>query len=191
MLLDPKFIIANWQLVATAIVLIIIIKFGVVSGIVRLFGYSTSIALLAGAGLLQIGEFSFILAKAGVDSGIISSQSYSLIIASAIITMLMTPLSVSLVSRFQARLVFKSSDREIQAILEASPLIAEDVGIDKPIIIAGFGRIGQNIAQSLRDIGLAFGVIEINPELTSKLKCDGVTCIYGDASNAHCFWQVH
>jgi CPA2 family monovalent cation:H+ antiporter-2 len=185
MLLDPKFIVDNWQLVVIAVLLIIFIKFGIVSGIVRLFGYSGSIALLAGAGLLQIGEFSFILAEVGVDLGVISTQSYSLIIASAIITMLITPLSVGLVSRFRARLVLMGSGQKTKARLEASSPETEAAGIDKPIVIAGFGRVGQNVAQGLRDVGLAYGVIEIDPQLIFNLQCGGIACIYGDASNTH------
>ncbi|GAH06080.1 unnamed protein product, partial [marine sediment metagenome] len=104
MLLDPRILVEYWWMVATMVVFIIFTKFLVVFGIVRCFGYSGGVALLAGAGLFQIGEFSFILAAVGVSTGIITNQSYSLIIDSAIITMLLTPLSMSLVSRLYTRL---------------------------------------------------------------------------------------
>jgi CPA2 family monovalent cation:H+ antiporter-2 len=190
MLLDPKFIVDYWQLVTIAVVLIIFIKLVTVSGIVRLFGYSGGVALLAGAGLLQIGEFSFILAEVGVDLGIISAQSYSLIIASAIITMLITPLSMGLVSRFHLRLAFRRHDKKPETKGEALLPVTEPVGLATPIMIAGFGRVGQNIARGLQDVGLAYSVIEIDPELIFNLQCDGVACIYGDASNAHVLSRV-
>ena len=53
MLLDPRFIADNWWLVATTVALVVCIKFLVVAGIVRFFGYGGNVALLAGAGLLQ------------------------------------------------------------------------------------------------------------------------------------------
>jgi len=190
MLLDPKFIVDYWQLVTITVVLIIFIKLVTVSGIVRLFGYSGGVALLAGAGLLQIGEFSFILAEVGVDLGIISTQSYSLIIASAIITMLITPLSMGLVSHFRVRLAFRPRDQKPETKGEASLPVTEPVGLATPIVIAGFGRVGQNIARGLQDVGLAYGVIEIDPELIFSLQCGGVACIYGDASNAHVLSRV-
>ena len=184
MLLDPRFIVDYWWLVTMSVVLIIAIKLVTISAIVRLFGYSGGIALLAGAGLLQIGEFSFILAEVGVDIGILPTQYYSLIIASAIITMLITPLSLGLVSRFRIRLAPRPGDRKPET-KDETPLPAEPAGLAQPIVIAGFGRVGQNIAQGLQDVGLAYGVIEIDPELIFNLQCGGVACIYGDASNAH------
>jgi len=190
MLLDPRFIADYWWLVATTVALVIFIKFLVVFGIVRFFGYSGGVALLAGAGLFQIGEFSFILAKGGVNTGIISAQSYSLIIASAIITMLLTPLSMSLASRLYTKLALAPKGRkpEIQGVY---PLpVSEPVETVTPVVIAGFGRVGQNIAQGLRDAGIPYSVIEIDPEIIFELRCGGTACIYGDASNAHVLSQA-
>jgi len=185
MLLNPRFIVDYWWLVATTVALIIFIKFLVVFGIVRFFGYSGGVALLAGAGLFQIGEFSFILAAGGVSTGIISAQSYSLIIASAIITMLLTPLSMSLLSRLYPKLISAPATKYI------SPLPAsESFEALNRVVIAGYGRVGQNIAQGLKDAGIPYIVVDIDPERISDLQCGGITCIYGDASNAHVLSRI-
>jgi CPA2 family monovalent cation:H+ antiporter-2 len=190
MLLDPLYIVEYWQLVTVTVALIIFIKFVTVSGIVRLFGYRGDIPILAGAGLLQIGEFSFILAAVGVEIGIFSSESYALIIASAIITMLITPISLGLVSRFRGRLVFRLREPEPQTKGEAPLIGTKPEETVKPIVIAGFGRVGQNVARGLQDIGIDYGVIEIDPERIFALQCGGTACIYGDASNAHVLSRV-
>ena len=190
MLLNPAFLVEYWQIVALMVALIIFIKFLTVFGIVRFFGYGGGVALLTGAGLFQIGEFSFILAEGGVTRGIISAQSYSLIIASAIITMLLTPLFIGIGSRLYTSLVLASGgkDSETKAV---SPLaVSEPAEAANPVIIAGYGRVGQNIAGGLRDADIPYSVIEINPEITFLLRCDGVACLYGDASNAHVLSQV-
>jgi len=185
MLLDPRFVVDYWWLIATTVALIICIKFLVVFGVIRLFGYSWNVAILAGSGLFQIGEFSFILAKGGVNSGIMSSQSYSLIIASAVITMLLTPLTMSIVSRLSAKIT--RAPRGIEAEPVGSSVLSEPepFEIPNPVLIAGFGRVGKNIAQGLQDVGLKYTVIEIDPELVFELRCSSIACIYGDASNAH------
>jgi len=190
MLLNPLYVVEYWQLVTVTVALIIFIKFVTVSGIVRLFGYRGGIPILAGAGLLQIGEFSFILAAVGVEIGIFSSESYALIIASAIITMLITPISLGLVSRFSGRLVFRLREPEPQTKGEAPLTVTKPEEIVKPIVIAGFGRVGQNVALGLQDIGIDYGVIEIDPERIFALQCGGTACIYGDASNAHVLSRV-
>ena len=187
MLLDPRFIVDYWWLVATTVALIIFMKFFVVFGIVRFFGYSGGVALLAGAGLFQIGEFSFILAEGGINTGIISPQAYSLIIASAIITMLLTPFSMNLVSYFRTKLAPVPTGREPETGA-VPPLPASDSV--EPVVIAGFGRVGQNIAQGLQDAGVSYSVIEIDPEIVFRLRCGGTACIYGDASNAHVLSRV-
>ncbi len=191
MLLDPRFIADYWWMIATTVSLIIFIKFLTVFGIVRLFGYSGGVALLAGAGLFQIGEFSFILAKGGVSVGILSAQSYSLIIASAIITMLLTPLSMSLASRLYTKLAGLPRGREPEAKGVPPLPSSEPVEVVGPVVIAGFGRVGQNIAQGLQDADIPYSVVEIDPGRISELRCGGIACIYGDASNAHVLSHVH
>jgi CPA2 family monovalent cation:H+ antiporter-2 len=190
MLLDPRFIADNWGLVITTIALIILIKFLVVSGIVRSFGYSGRTALLSGSGLFQIGEFSFILAAGGVSTGILSAQSYSLIIASAIITMLLTPLSMGLASRSFIKLAPRPKGEEPKT--EEGPLLPlpEAGEAVKSVVLAGFGKIGQNVAQGLQDAGIPYTVIEIDPEVIFNLRCGGTACVYGDASNTHVLSQV-
>lgn len=190
MLLSPRFVLGNWSLLAITVAIIILIKFLVVFSIIRFFGYGGRIALFAGAGLFQIGEFSFILAQGGVHMGIITDQFYSLILASAIITMLLTPLSISLVSWLYPKL---------PAVLTGKGIVTGDISSSfksvpsqtvSPVIIAGYGRVGQNIARGLQDAAIPYTIIEIDPELIFELRCAKVDCIYGDASNAHVLSQV-
>ena len=189
MLLSPRFVLENWGLIAMTVAIIIFIKFLVVSGIVRLFGYSGGISLLVGAGLFQIGEFSFILAQSGVNTGIISGQIYSLILASAIVTMILTPLSMSLASWLYPKLARAPGG---VLVAEGTPALSPSGSPEaaNPVVIAGYGRVGQNIAQGLRDAGILYTVVEIDPEVIFELRCGGAACIYGDASNAHVLSQM-
>ena len=184
MLLSPRFVLENWGLIAITVSIIIFIKFLVVSGIVRLFGYSGGISLLVGAGLFQIGEFSFILAQAGVNTGIISDQIYSLILTSAIITMILTPLSMSLASWLYPKLARVPGRVPVTEDIFALPVSGPSKTAN-PVVIAGYGRVGQNIARGLQGAGVPYTVVEIDPELIFGLRCGGIACIYGDASNAH------
>jgi CPA2 family monovalent cation:H+ antiporter-2 len=190
MLLSPTFILEHWSSVVIMVVIIIFIKFLVVFGVVRFFGFSGRIALLAGAGLFQIGEFSFILAQGGVDAGIISGQFYSLILSSAIITMLLTPLSINTASRLYPRLALALARRKPAAKDLSAPPAPETAETPGRVIVAGYGRIGQNIAQGLQDVGLPYLVIDIDPERIAEARSSGKPRIYGDASNANILSQV-
>ena len=185
MLLDPLFLINNWQSVALLVVVNIVLKLLVVFGIVRLFGYSSRIAILTGAGLFQIGEFSFILAQGGVNIGIVSDQFYSLILASAVITMLLTPISIGLISRLYPKLAILTGRRRMATKEVSPPSISVPSESLNRVVIAGYGRVGQNIAQGLQDAGIPYFVIDIDPELISEAHDKGRPRIYGDATNIH------
>jgi CPA2 family monovalent cation:H+ antiporter-2 len=180
MLLDPIFVYHNWTMVLLTVVIIFVIKFFVVSGVVRAFGYSLSIAAFAGLGLFQIGEFSFIIAQSGVNNNIITGDIYTLVIGSSVITMLITPLTVGLAGRAYTRLArVPLPGKSITVTGTGKPADAGDV------IIAGLGRVGQNIAHALDDAGIPFTSVEIDPEVVFRAECKGAVCIYGDASNIH------
>ena len=193
MLLNPKFVIDYWPTVLLIVICIIIVKASVIFIIVRLFRYSNKVALLSGAGLFQIGELSFVLAQAGTDLNIVTGQFYSLIVASAIITMLLTPLLFGLVSWLLpkweqlsiARSVFKKDSLAINdsKITDAPPA-------SYPVVLAGCGRIGRNIAANLRKDGIPFIVIEFDPEIISELRKENIPYIYGDAGNFHILAQL-
>jgi len=188
MLLSPIFVLANWLSVAIMVAVIILIKLSVIWGIVRFFGFSGRIAFLTSAGLFQIGEFGFILAQGGVNAGLISGQFYSLIIASAVITMLMTPLSMSLVSRLYPRLAPVSKRLPARDITPAPT--TEPCKEPNRVVIAGYGRVGQNIARGLHDAGTPYIIIDIDPERIAEARSSGKPRIYGDASNVHVLSQV-
>lgn len=184
MLLDPRFIAGNWIALAEIISIIIVVKFAICFAITRLFGYTYPTALLVGVGLIQIGEFSFVLALAGLDAGIINYDFYSLVIASAVVTMLLTPPFMWLASRLQSqmgRLALAKNARMVTGqgqVLEKTPA-------DPHVVLCGYGRVGRNIAQHLDGLKVPYEVVEIDPDVVHELRAKGVPCIYGDASNRH------
>jgi CPA2 family monovalent cation:H+ antiporter-2 len=190
MLLDPFFLINNWQSVMLLVAVIITMKLLIVFATVRLFGYSSRIAILTGAGLFQIGEFGFILAQGGINKGIITDQFYSLILASAIITMLLTPISISLVSRLYPKLAMLTGGRRMATKEVSPPSTSVPSELLNRVVIAGYGRVGQNIAQGLQDARIPYFVIDIDPELISEARVRGRPRIYGDATNIHVLEQA-
>lgn len=190
MLLDPMFVANNVWLILATVALIVSIKFLVVCGLVLFSGYGGSVAFLASAGLFQIGEFSFILGAGGVDVGILSDNGYSLIIASAIITMLLTPLSMNMASHLYPTLAMAPRERWPHTREKAPSSVFEPVEAKNRVIIAGFGRVGRTIGKGLQISNIPYTVIEIDPEVVSELRNSGIACIYGDASNFHVLSQI-
>jgi K+:H+ antiporter len=92
MLFDPAILIDDPLAVLATVAIILIGKSLAAFAIIRLFGFSSSTALLVSVSLAQIGEFSFILAGLGIDLGLLTEHGRSLILAGAIISILLNSL---------------------------------------------------------------------------------------------------
>jgi CPA2 family monovalent cation:H+ antiporter-2 len=185
MLLDPAFVISHWAVILVTVAIIVFLKMLIVFSIVRLFGFGNRVAFVTGAGLLQIGEFGFILAQEGINIGIISAEFYYVILASAVISMLLTPFSISLSSRLSSRLALLSAGRTLTARKVSPPSASLPAAAPDRVVVAGYGRVGQNVARGLQDAGIPFTVIDIDPERASEARECGCPRIYGDATNIH------
>jgi CPA2 family monovalent cation:H+ antiporter-2 len=96
MLLDPRYALSHAVQIAGVVLLTFVGKSVIIGGIVRAFGYINKAPWIVGLGLAHIGEFSFVLARAGVTSGMMSKPTYDLALTSTVITMALAPLAASL-----------------------------------------------------------------------------------------------
>lgn len=102
MLFDPRILYAE-PLKLLAVLAAIYVGNGIVALLlVRLFRYPWPMALTIGAGLAQIGEFSFVIAALGVETGLLPPQGHNLILAAALITITLNPLLLRLARRRMA-----------------------------------------------------------------------------------------
>jgi len=191
MLASPRFIADNWGMVILVALIIVISKFVICSLITRSFGYSLKTLLLVGAGLTQVGEFSFVIGQAGMETGVISGNLYSLILSSAILTILFTPIAFKLAeltynwlsaSKRLAPLAQFGSDKALIDVKET---------LSNHVVICGHGRTGSNLANILQQYDLPYIVIEMNPQIISELRAQGVPCIYGDAGSTRILSMAH
>ncbi len=88
MLIDPSTWLASWRVLALLVGLILVGKFLIWTGVVRIFAYSWQTAVKVGVGLTQIGEFSFILAQVALHAGLITSEIYNATLAASLVTIL-------------------------------------------------------------------------------------------------------
>jgi len=88
MLLDPSTWLDSWSLILLLVALVLVGKFLIWTGVVRMFRYSLATSLRVGVGLTQIGEFSFILAQVSRKAGLISPELYHATLAASFVTIL-------------------------------------------------------------------------------------------------------
>jgi K+:H+ antiporter len=95
-MVNPRVLFTDPALLGILVLLIIVGKVVIWSAVVRLFGYSSRIALLAGVGLTQIGEFSYVLVNVARSSGIVSDTVYNATLTASLVTILLNAAMVRL-----------------------------------------------------------------------------------------------
>jgi CPA2 family monovalent cation:H+ antiporter-2 len=177
MLFDPAFLLQNVGLVLLTVLLVLLGKSLIFAIITRAFGYGNAAPLIVGLGLFQVGEFSFVLARVGLDVQAISDDLYALVLTTAIVTMVLTP--------FLARSAtpLYSLWRRYVPREDLSTFNLPREEMKDHVIVAGYGRVGQAATSVMRRVGLEFVVIEIDQRLIERCKADGVPIIYGDATS--------
>jgi CPA2 family monovalent cation:H+ antiporter-2 len=183
MLIDPRFLFGNVGMVSAVVVAIIMGKFIICALIPWLFGYSAKTVLFVGAGLFQIGEFSFVLAAAAFGIGVIPTGLYDLILTSAVVTILLTPFSLSLASVLYRRLGQGERVARFLARRTDPAFSSRGLELKSHVVICGCGRVGRDLGTILTRRGFSYLVIDIDPYVISALRTSDVPCIYGDASN--------
>ncbi len=88
-LMNPRAVLANFQVLLAILALVIVGKFIVWTGIVKLFGYPLKTAALVGTGLTQIGEFSFILVQVAHTNALVGDEFYYAVLAASLISILL------------------------------------------------------------------------------------------------------
>src|SRR5699024_7602006 len=147
MLVDPAYLVANPLAIAAVVALVVIGKSMAAIGIVALLGYPLRTGLTVGAGLAQVGEFSFILGTAGVRLGLLPAEAYQLIVAGALITISINPVLFLLVDPFDRW--FKERPDLRRRLDRGGGRLARPAPADEPMsghaVICGWGRVGRTV----------------------------------------------
>jgi CPA2 family monovalent cation:H+ antiporter-2 len=189
MLIDPHVLWAEAGLVAVLSAVVFVAKVVIAAGVVLVLGMPARVALLAGLALAQLGEFSFVLARVGVDNRTIPASLFDLILATALVTIVLTPSTIRIAPRLLSLLSLIPGARE----LFKEPADASDrvEGLAHHAVICGYGRVGRELADALDARGIAYLVIEYHPEVARDLREWGVPVLYGDAANPAVLEHAH
>jgi len=178
MLLDPAFLLANWDTILLLVFLIGLFKGALFSVLSLLFGYINIVPIAVGLGLFQVGEFAFVLARTGLETRAIDQPMYSLVLAVCVLSMVLTPFVSDLAPRLYKlkKRFFKHESLQTENIPHG--------GLHDHVIIAGGGRVGQHIAQVLTQLDLPFVIIELNHQRMIECKTANFPVIFGDMNQA-------
>lgn len=169
MLLHTYYFVGHWPLLVTLTILLVATKTFLVIVTAKTLRYPIRSALLAGLGLAQIGEFSFLLAQQGQARGLISGDIFQMFINASILSMLATPFMIHFASRLSERLPSPAYGERGEACT-----------LSGHTIIAGYGMNGRNLARTLRATSIPYVILEVNADTIRRARKEGEPIIYGD-----------
>jgi CPA2 family monovalent cation:H+ antiporter-2 len=195
MLFDPASLLRDpWPLLATLFI-IIVGKSVAAFLIVLAFRHPVGTALTISASLAQIGEFSFILAELGVKLNLLPTAGRDLILAGAILTIMLNPLTFAAADWLSRRLEqapdragtdVDGSDANTGKVAASAKSSAapEATHLTGHTILVGHGRVGSIVADALKKSSQPFLIIEDADDIIAKLREGNFETIVGNAARA-------
>lgn len=160
------------------------LKAFIAGGLCRLFGLPAPAALHTGLALGQAGEFAFVLFGLAIVGGLLPDSTAHFMLLLTSLTLVVTPL-------------FYSIGESLAKALEKRASAAPDAGISlymhdlhDHVVIAGFGRTGQGIADMLYENQIPYVALEQKAANLEKLRAQGQPVYYGDAGDVHMLDKV-
>ena len=179
MLLNVLLVLQYWWLVLLLLIGPVLLKFGLIAALAKLFGASTGVALRTGLGLAQAGEFGFVLLNQAGALHLLDPLTVQVVLASMVLSMLATPL---LIARSDAIVLKLSANEWMLQSLTLTRIATRTMTTRKHVIIAGFGRSGQNLARLLEEEKIAYHALDLEPDRVSEAQASGAVVSYGDAA---------
>ena len=179
MKLDWRPVVDQWQLVLLLTLLPVLVKFALVALLARALGTAPGVALRTGLYLAQAGEFSFVLLTLGAQEHLIDPRWFSPVLASMVLSMMATPLLIAYSDRLVMRLI--PIDWLMQSVAMTS-IAKRAINTEAHVIIAGYGRSGQNLSRILEAEHIPYLALDLDPDRVRKAAAAGQSVVFGDAA---------
>ncbi|KQW35745.1 potassium transporter [Rhizobacter sp. Root404] len=179
MKLDAEAVWRQWPLVLAMTVAPVVFKFVLVTLLARLFGAAPGVALRTGLYLAQAGEFGFVLLALATDGGLLPPNLQSPVLASMVLSMLATPFLIMYSNRIVMRL--SANDWLMQSVAMTT-IAKRSINAEAHIIIAGYGRSGQNLARLLDGEKIPYMALDLDPDRVRQAAAAGQSVVFGDAA---------
>lgn len=165
-----------WPILIAAISLISV-KGLIVYGLGRTFKMAKSEAIETALVLGPAGEFAFVLIGVSVTAGLLPDRLAQSVLLLVTLTMIAIPFLARIGAKIGSKIAKKKAQEDQTISITNVP--AETKG---HVIIIGYGRVGQLVAEMLERHGIRYIVIDANPNRVSAARKAGLPVFFGDSS---------
>jgi CPA2 family monovalent cation:H+ antiporter-2 len=168
MLFDPG-VVAAAPTFLCGLVGAVLAKGLLIAVIVGVLWRSVRIGVATGLALAQIGEFSFVLSREGLASGLVTRDVEQALLGAALLTMAATPLAITV-------------GRRVSMLGGQRPSAMRQPTLRDHVLLIGFGTTGQAIARVLRETGVPFVAVDLVTEQVTAGRREQMPVRFGDAT---------
>jgi CPA2 family monovalent cation:H+ antiporter-2 len=179
MKLDWRPVLDQWVLVLLLTALPVLTKAALVAGLAFAFRATPGVAMRTGLYLAQAGEFGFVLLTLGADRGLVSPQWVSPVLACMVLSMLATPFIVMNADWVVMKL---SASEWLMQSVQLTSIAKKSIKTEAHVIIAGYGRSGQNLAGLLDKEHIPYMALDLDPDRVRQAAAAGQSVVFGDAA---------
>lgn len=176
MLIDPRLLISSAGEVLLVLLVISVGKGLIMGGLSYVFGYRNVVPLAVGLGLFQIGEFAFVLGRVGVSTGSITPEIFTLVLNTALLSMMVTPALSGLTGPVYTWWRRRDGREPYQTMNVPS------TGLKDHVVLIGGGRIGRFTSELLQRLNLPAVLVELDYRRVLSAKDSQLAVIFGDAT---------
>lgn len=182
--------------VGSWLLLTLVLKALAAGAIVRLLGFPLRIAVIVGISIAQVGEFSFVLARIGLEQGLLTPTQNQQLLAVAVLSLILTPFLLRIAAWAGAHtgkhshlpprgvtVPSHASDAEIPAVTaSAGAPSTKSPRLQDHVIVAGYGVNGRNVSRVMREMGIPYVVLELDTAIIRRAREAGEHVMFGDVS---------
>lgn len=190
MLLNVEFLLQEPLSIVLITALVLAAKALIAGGAALALGFPLRTTILVGLTLCQVGEFSFVLSKAGLARGLLSNYNYQMFLDVSVISMALTPFMIAMAPRLADAVLRLPLPSRLKtgSFLPTAPDTAQK---GDHLIIVGYGVTGKNVSRAARRAGIPLVIIEMNPETVRAERQRGEPIFFGDATNPEILHFAH
>jgi CPA2 family monovalent cation:H+ antiporter-2 len=170
---DLNILSDNWLIILLAAPSVMVIKAGIIYGLTKIMGAPHNDSIRSAMLLAQCGEFGFVILGASSNLLLLTLDEASILIAIITLTMALTPLFILAIPK----LIKSEGTSKTVDIIDDQ--LEEAQG---SVLMIGFGRFGQIVAQVLLARDLDVTIIDVDPESIRQASKFGFKIYFGDGT---------
>ncbi len=182
-------IINNLPSILLFSVIVMLVKGLIILSIFLFMRFHSKTSFSLATYLFQIDEDAFILMSTAYLNGVLTQDKYLFIIASTLITLVVTPFLINNKDsmyksiRFFTKKYFGVIEDFLVTRVDSNRSPIDELNLKNHVVLCGYGRIGSYVGRSLIMANIPYIAIDYNLYTVEKARRSGVNIIYGDPTD--------